>query len=133
MATTTDEFILSESQEQQNLFKTIAYMQNTYPELKWLYHVPNGGLRDIRVAKKLKAEGVKSGVPDLVLPIPRYPFHGLYIEMKKTKGGRVSKDQRVWLDFLKEQNYMVEVAKGCDEALEILKEYLKLPEWELSK
>lgn len=133
MATTTDEFILSESQEQQNLFKAIAYMQNTYPELKWLYHVPNGGLRDIRVAKKLKAEGVKSGVPDLVLPIPRYPFHGLYIEMKKTKGGRVSKDQREWLDFLKEQNYMVEVAKGCDEALEILMEYLKLPEWELSK
>lgn len=119
----------TESQEQINLFRMIAYSQNLYPELNFLYHVPNGGFRNKATAGKLKAEGVKSGVPDLCLPAPRYPYHGLYVEMKRTKGGQVSKDQREWLDFLKSQNYKIAVAKGCDEAFNIIMDYIKLPLW----
>src|SRR5574343_479576 len=56
------------------------------PELKWLHHIPNGGSRgnDVRSQQirgaQLKAQGVKSGVSDVFLPVKRGQFSGLYIE-----------------------------------------------------
>jgi hypothetical protein len=50
------------------------------------YAVPNGGYRNIYVARKLKAEGVKAGVADLCLPAARRGYHGLYLEMKSEEG-----------------------------------------------
>ena len=44
---------------------------NAYPDLELLYHVPNGGSRNKAEASKLKRMGVRAGVPDLVLPVPR--------------------------------------------------------------
>lgn len=101
-----------------------------YPMLKWIYAVPNGARVAWKTAKKLKAEGMKAGVPDLCLPWPVLPFdrtigwyHGLYIEMK-TKGGRLSADQKDWLEYLHGVGYKAVTAWSADEAIEAIEEYL---------
>lgn len=57
------------------LMKLVRLHENRYPALKWLYHTPNGGKRRNIVAAKLKAEGVKTGVPDYLLPVMGSPCH----------------------------------------------------------
>ena len=39
-------FSASESVEQQCLFRWAEYVKGAYPELKLLYHIPNGGRRN---------------------------------------------------------------------------------------
>lgn len=117
--------IATEAQEQAALFRWAAFASGTHPELRLLFHVPNGGSRDPIEARHLKEQGVKAGVPDMFLPVPRGGYHGLFIELKRSKGGVVSEDQRAWLDRLRLQGYRAEVARGWDAAREIIEEYLK--------
>lgn len=51
----------SEDTEQIQVMEWAAAALCRYPELKWLYHIPNGGTRDSREAIKLKRMGVKRG------------------------------------------------------------------------
>lgn len=102
-----------------------AYQIGRWPELKWLYHIPNGGKRGKIEAARFKAMGVKAGVPDLHLAVPRGGYHGLYIEMKRRENGRVSADQCEWIDGLRENGYCVAVAYGCHEAEAVLEAYLR--------
>ena len=67
----------TEAQEQMTLFSWAAMQSGKYPELNLLYHVPNGGSRHKAEAGRLRAEGVKAGVPDLCLPVARGQYHGL--------------------------------------------------------
>lgn len=115
---------VSESVEQINLFRWAACASGAMPELKLLYHIPNGGKRDITTAKRLKAEGVKAGVPDLCLPVPRGAYHGLYIEMKTGKN-KTTENQDCWLSCLREQRYCVAVCYGWEAASNVLTQYLK--------
>jgi hypothetical protein len=110
----------SEHQEQIALFQWAAY----HPELRWMHAIPNGGKRTIGVARKMKAEGVKSGVPDIFLPIPKNGYHGLYIEMKREAKSYVSSPQREAIAYLESQGYAVEVCKGAMQAIERIKEYM---------
>ena len=71
-----------ESGHQEAIIEWCAWNMQQYPELELLYHVPNGGKRDKATAAVLKRQGVKAGVPDLVLPVARCGYHGLYIELK---------------------------------------------------
>ena len=97
----------------------------TRPELGLLYAIPNGGKRAIKTAIALKAQGVKSGVPDMCLPVARGGYHGLYIELKRQKGGVVSETQKSWITALAEQGYKAVVCRGADEAIGTIKEYLQ--------
>lgn len=94
-----------------------------YPELARLFHVPNGGQRHVLVAVNLKRQGVKAGVPDLCLPVPRFGCHGLWIEMK-TKDGSISATQKDWIGYLQGAGYRVEVCRSFDEARGVLTNYL---------
>lgn len=130
----TDTLPISEHDYQVQLILWCDLMaRHKYPMLKWIYAVPNGGARHKAVAGKLKAEGVKAGVPDLCLPYPTenlfcsmpYSYHGLYIEMKsKDTKGRVSENQKEWLDYLDSVGYKVAVAWNFDEAVQIIEDYL---------
>jgi hypothetical protein len=84
----------------------------------------NGGRRNLLEAIKFKRMGVSAGFPDIEVPLPSGPFHGLYIEMKRQKGGRLSDNQLEWLSYLRDKGYMAEVAKGFEEAKEIVLHYL---------
>lgn len=113
----------SESIEQQCIFRWAGYSLYKYPELDLLYHIPNGGLRNKRVAIQLKSEGVKSGIPDLHLPVARGGYNSLYIELKKI-GGKVTANQKEWIKKLNEQGNLAVVCYGSEDAQKVLEDYL---------
>jgi len=90
------------------------------------YAIPNGGWRSAGEAVKFKLSGVKPGVPDLCIPLPVSHYHGLYIELKRVIGGKVSDVQGEWLNYLQSKGYFAVVAKGFDEAKGIVEYYLSL-------
>lgn len=90
-----------------------------------LFAIPNGGMRDGITAASLKMEGVRPGVPDIFFARPLHGKAGLFIEMKKSKGGRVSPEQKAMMDALSMAGYVCIVAHGCDEAFGALKAYLE--------
>lgn len=111
----------SETTEQIRLMNWARMNEEFVPELRLLHHIPNEGKRtngDI-----LKAAGMKKGVPDLCLPVPRQGFHGLYIEMKFKKG-RTTEEQKAFMKALQEQGYKVAVSYGAEEAREVIRHYL---------
>ena len=69
-----------------------ASVRKMFPQLALLYHIPNERKCTPQQGARLKRMGVKSGVPDLHLPVARGAYHGLYLEMK-TEKGRVSANQ----------------------------------------
>jgi hypothetical protein len=87
----------TEHAHQAALFCWSNTVQDQWPELKWMYAIPNGGERGAATAGRLKAEGVKSGVSDICLPIPRKGYHGFYIEMKKP--GQLKGESKNQKDF----------------------------------
>jgi len=95
-----------------------------FPELRNLYHIPNGGSRHPAVAGKLKAEGVRKGVSDYHLPVPVPGYIGLWIELK-APGGRATPEQREWIAGMRALGHRAEVAVGWLEAVEIIKNYLE--------
>lgn len=115
----------SESAHQKALFAWAAMNMKRWPQLKYLFAIPNGGLRDKITAARLKAEGVKAGVPDVMLPWPRGSYAGLFIEMKKP-GEKVRKDsaQEEWHDYLRNSFYCVQVCDDWKEATVVLSKYL---------
>ncbi len=113
----------SEHAEQVALFKWAEFAAARWPELTLMHAIPNGGHRSKITAARLKAEGVRAGVPDICLPVARGGWHGLYIEMK-TRIGRQSKDQRRWVIALRAQTYRAEVCRGWVAARAVIEEYL---------
>lgn len=114
----------TEAQEQTTLFRWAALMEGRIPELRLLHAIPNGGSRNPVEARHLKEQGVKAGIPDIFLPCARGGYYGLYIEMKRRKGGRVSDEQRAMIEALRAQGYKAEVCRGWEEARDTICEYL---------
>ena len=88
----------------------VRWFRQTWPGVR-IFAIPNGGQRSIAAAGRLKAEGVSSGVPDLFIPA-----WGLWIEMKRIKGGSVSAEQKDWMAYLESVKYWCIVGKGADDA-----------------
>lgn len=103
---------------------TIQWYGRTYND-GLLVAIPNGGKRHIKTALAMKQEGVSKGFPDLFLPVPTSQYHGLFIEMKRRKGGRVSPEQKQWLEYLQAAGYLAVVCKGFEEAKEAITDYLE--------
>ena len=89
-----------------------------------VFAIPNGGSRDKREAARMTAQGVKPGVPDLFIPRAAGKFHGLFIEMKREKGGRLSPDQAEWITLLRREGYAAYVCPGFDNARAVIDHYL---------
>ena len=118
------QYIPTESEEQKMVFEWAELSAGAYPELDLLFHIPNGSYKSPAMAEKFKQEGLKSGVPDICLPVARQGYHSLYIEMKRTVGGRLSEKQKWWIENLRNQGCRVEVCRGFDEAVSVLENYL---------
>lgn len=119
----------TEEGEQRAVIQWAALNLSTYPQLKWLFHIPNGGMygntkedRQIRGAR-MRAAGVKKGVFDLMLPYPVGQWHGLFIEMKK-KGGKLSPEQVEFGNFIWNCNYFCVDCYTYIEAKEVIVNYL---------
>lgn len=113
----------TEHVEAVTLIRVVRMHENRWPELRLLFAVPNGGARNAIVAKKLKAEGVRPGVPDYLLPVARAGFHGLALELK-TLTGYASREQRDWIASLRREGWRAEVCRGWSAAWDVLREYL---------
>lgn len=94
----------TEHAHQRAFFAWLAWMKHTgeYPRADRCFAIPNGGKRDPITAARLKAEGVKPGVPDTFYPVPRDPMsfidsNGLWIEFKKPGKGKESDKQTDWI------------------------------------
>lgn len=98
-------------------------IRSRYPELKLLFHIKNETAEGAQRVGMDKALGVKKGVPDLCLPVPRGRYHGLYIEMKN-ESGKTSEAQDWWLGELKQTGHYATVCHGWKEAAAVLVGYL---------
>ena len=116
--------IPTEDEEQIWLFSWAELNMYRFPELRLMYHIPNGGKRSKSEAVRFKAMGVKAGVSDIFLSVARGGYHGLYIELK-AQDGRVSVPQRDFLEDIKREGYAGFVAYSGEEAARIIENYLK--------
>ena len=89
-----------------------------------LHHSPNGGKRNAIEAAKFKAMGVRAGFPDLGLYIARHGYHGLFIELKTSKG-RQTDNQKFFQAMLEEQGYRYEVVRSIEDFKQLIEEYLR--------
>lgn len=115
----------TESEEQKALFVWAAYNTGRHPELKWMYHVPNEGKRSVQRGAQMRAEGLKKGVPDVCLPVPRRGYGALYIEMKRVRGGRLTEEQKEWAQGLTGCGNLVKRCDGWEQAAETIEDYLR--------
>lgn len=115
----------SEATEQEHVVSWCFHHERLYPELKWLHHCPNGGSRQKAEASRLKAQGVKPGVPDLHLPIPKGKYIGLYIEMKYDKG-TIQKSQKEWIAGMVAAGHYACVCYSYDLAVKVIESYVRL-------
>lgn len=117
----------SEAQHQAAVIKWSQqpHIRSQWPELALLFHIKNETIADAKQIAIDKRQGVKKGVPDLCLPVPRGRYHGLYIEMK-TDTGRASAEQKWWGEQLAAQGYFWEVCHGWQSAVAVLEWYLSL-------
>jgi len=78
------------------------------------------------MAAVMKAEGLRSGVPDVFMAMPRGKFHGLFLEFK-SNAGRLTENQLVYCANLRSMGYQVEVVRSITEAMSIVVSYMELP------
>lgn len=104
--------------------KQLIQWARSKPELQYLFHIPNETVGGKGWLIRNRQLGVRSGVPDLMLPIPCGGFHGLFIEMKAEKG-RVSHTQELWLRALNQLGYKAIVCRGWKEARDEICKYLE--------
>jgi len=119
-----------EGEHQEKIFDWCNNNLDTYPEVDLLFAIPNGVKRSKRYMAKLKRQGLKPGVLDMFLPVPRWGFNGLFIELKRPAGpnnakGRLSTAQKEWIEKLTKQGYAVHVTYGWEETVTLLKHYLE--------
>jgi hypothetical protein len=94
------------------------------PALALLFHIPNGGRRSKKVGAELRRMGLKPGVWDYLLPVVVHGCPGLWIELKRRKGGATNEEQDEWGEAMRDQGYRTVVALGWEQARDALLEYL---------
>lgn len=117
----------SEAWEQRHIFDWWHRKSSEVPVFESsLMHIPNGTLQASRM--KQRGLGVRSGVPDLLLCLPRGRYHGLWIELKRVKGGVVSPEQVEFTQHLKSMSYAAFVCRGHDSAERLISQYILDPD-----
>lgn len=116
-----------EDREQMTFF---AYVNTKYAFTKderyrMIFAVPNGAKRNMAFRMKMKHTGLLAGVPDIMVDFSNGKYHGLRIEMKAKKGGRVRPEQKEMIERYNNFGYKAVVCYGADEAIKTLEDYFK--------
>ena len=106
-----------------SLFHFFSLIEFRVPMVRFAFHCPNGGYRNAREGAKLKAMGVRAGVPDVLLPVQTHGFAGLAIELKYGKN-KLSKEQQLWMLHFSRNGWMPVVAYDWTEAAKATLAYL---------
>ena len=123
-------FLPSEADEQATVVAWANMYAHRRPALFLLYAVPNGAIAGpgrFQIVAMMKKMGLKNGVPDLVLPVARPPYHALYIEMKRKHGtlSDIDDEQMGWHSILRQYGNKVEVCFGAMQAIKALQSYVE--------
>ena len=106
--------------------QVIEYINYQYPGTLY-HHSANEGKRTVMNGSKLKKMGMSKGFPDLAIFEPRGDSYGLFIELKRDDGSKVSDEQITWLQELYKRGYAAFVCRGFDEAKHVIDQYMRLP------
>jgi hypothetical protein len=131
----------AEHEEQAAVIRWAESMGRKLPELRLLFAIAHGGMRPrfrffknggvvtfSPAAEKLKAEGVKAGVPVLFLPVARQEWHGLFVAMR-IRSATTSVDQDIWIGALTSQGYAVPFCRGAEDAINAIAGYPTQSTW----
>ena len=111
--------------ESQMQIGCVTWFRVAHPRYaKLLFSVPNGGMRNAGMARRLKAEGVVSGVSDLILLMPNSEYHALCIELK-TNAGKQTANQKSWEEIVIKHGYKYAVVRSFDEFVAEVTKYLR--------
>lgn len=112
---------MSERTDQAALFDWAGYNLVRYPELSLLFAIPNGQMRRGGPMEP----GMKKGVPDIMLPVARGKYHGMFLELK-VNDNVLSDAQRQWLEQLAKQGFYTCCCWGWEEARDEIVRYLEM-------
>jgi hypothetical protein len=128
-----------ENAEQAAFIQWVDAHSPRFPILRLIFAIPNGQRRTRWEQLVCKATGVRSGVPDICLPYPRWygvttdegssfewQWSGLFIEFKFGRN-KQTVTQLEWAERLRKAGHRVEIARSWAEAANIVIEYLDLP------
>ena len=120
--------------ERQEHDKTIAWARlmvetGQEPRLRFLRSGFEGIRLTMGVRMQVKRQSIATGWPDLFLAVPRFSrleqtYYGLFIELKRLKGGTVSSEQAIMIGDLQSLGYKAIECRGADHAISEIKRYL---------
>lgn len=103
---------------------TVMEWVKLHPSISpYVLHFPNESKRSPRYGRLLKKMGMRKGVSDLFIAIPNKDYAGAWIEIK-TMRGRITKEQTIFLDDMKEKGYFCSVTRGVKETMDTIKWYV---------
>lgn len=111
---------MKEADEQRQL---IQYARGK-PWGQFLFHIANESVGGYGWMVRNRQMGMRKGVPDLMLPVPMKGYHGLFIELK-TDSGRLSEEQRRWLNALNKFGYLAVMCRGWEQARDEIERYME--------
>lgn len=117
--------VISEHDFQKMIFTEFDRRAILRSEYSLIFAIPNGGHRHPAVAAKLKAEGVKAGVLDFMIPVARHGYHGCFVELK-VGNNNPSQLQWEWIRHLTAEGYLCRVFRdSVDEVVGFVEWYLE--------
>lgn len=114
--------------EQIKLFDWIKSRPDLEP---FCFHVANERTCSPQHGIILRRKGVKKGVFDNFIMIPREKWHGMILELKSRKG-KLSKEQEGFMFDMASQGYYCIWSSGFNQAKKAIEEYLQKPSFEFS-
>lgn len=102
----------------------VNWFNYQYPS-RVIFSIPNGGSRNAIEAKRLKAEGVMSGVADLFIMESNNSYHGLFIELKYGNTNNQSENQIEFEKLCIDRDYLYTVARSFEDFNNIVTKYFK--------
>lgn len=115
---------ITESQIQQQFVQWLEIKARSDDRYNSFFKVPNETRGNFGWLMKMKREGLKKGVPDILCIEECPPFRGLALEFKR-KGGKVSQDQKQWLDRFSANKWLAQVVYTAEQAMAITEQYLE--------
>lgn len=122
---------------QRALFKKWELQARSDERYAAIFAVPNSSRRGAREGARLKAEGMRAGIPDIIVPIPIPKWGILFIEQKRGADprtgkakGRLSAVQKEWISLLQALGNTVAVSYSFEETEKLVGDWMKLHEME---
>lgn len=112
-----------EAKIQTEFFNQVPLFFPTLPD-RLLFAVPNGGSRHKIEAANMKRQGVKRGVADVILQVPKKGYASLCLEFK-TPTGRQSDEQKEYQRQVEMAGSKYVVVRSVQQAIKVVQKYLK--------